>query len=177
MKFPVAATLLALCFFAPPIDAQALQRGTQELALHISPDFEGAVGDMIFIDVGYGRFIRPALEIRGVLSFEGLEDVAGEDADYRARDLAVAAEYHFRRNSRLVPYVGAAIGFRKTEFAQFEESALFGGPSGGIKYFLADNVALDFGVTFRASSADVFINDFEPESADLSSVIGLRYLF
>jgi hypothetical protein len=47
----------------------------------------------------------------------------------------------------------------------------------GFNYFLAENVALDLAVMYRFASADVFINDFQPEDRDLSSSIGLRVMF
>jgi opacity protein-like surface antigen len=76
-----------------------------------------------------------------------------------------------------VPYLGAGVGWRSSHFGDLEESALVYGPRAGLKIFLADNVALDFEVTYKLSGADVFINDFVAEDTDLTSVIGLRVLF
>jgi opacity protein-like surface antigen len=165
-------------FFASGADAQPrIQRGSQELSVHISPDFEGAIGDMIFAQAGYGWFVRDGLAARATLSYTVLEDVAGEDSDYRSSEAGVAAEYHFGRDSRFIPYLGAGLGWRRTQFNKLDEAALVYGPLAGIKYFLADNVALDLEVTYKLGAADVFINDFVAEDTDLSSVIGLRVLF
>lgn len=176
-----ARILLAglFCFLvASSAEAQPkLQRKSQELSVHVSPDFEGAIGDMILAQAGYGWFVRDGLAARATVLYAILEDVAGEDADYRTSELGLAAEYHFGRRSRLIPYFGAGLGWRKTHFGKLEESALVYGPRLGVKYFLADNVALDFEVTYKLGAADVFINDFVAEDADLSSAIGLRVLF
>lgn len=80
-------------------------------------------------------------------------------------------------DARLVPYLGAGLGWRSSHFGKLEESALVYGPRAGIKVFLVDNVALDFELTYKLASADVFINDFVAEDTDLSSGIGLRVLF
>ena len=152
-------------------------KGTNEVSLHVSPDFEGTVGDMIFAQAGYGRFLRDRVAARGTLSYTILEDVAGDDADYRTSELGLAGEYHFDLGGRLIPYLGAGLGWRRSHFGKFEESALVYGPRAGIKLFLADNVALDLEVTYKLGAADVFINDFEAEDTDLSTGIGFRVLF
>lgn len=173
------STLIAIALLSvtPALAQHRMDRGTRELSLHISPDFEGAVGDMLLMQAGYGLFLREGLEARLTLGYAVLEDVAGEDSDYRTSELALVGEYHFDRGRDLVPYAGFGAGFRKTEFAELEESGAVFGPRGGLKYFLADNVVLDFEVTYKIGTADVFINDFEPDDTDISSTIGLRVLF
>ena len=162
----------------PAAQAQPmLQRGTNELSVHISPDFEGAVGDMIFAQAGYGRLVRDGVELRGLVSYTILEDVAGEDSDYRTSEIGLAGEYHFSRGGRLVPYLGAGVGWRSTHFGELEESALVYGPRAGLQLFIVDNAAVDLEVTYKLGSADVFINDFVPEDSDLSTSIGFRVFF
>jgi opacity protein-like surface antigen len=165
-------------FARPGSGAEPLiQKGVQELSVHVSPDFEGAVGDMIFARAGYGYFLRDGLAARATLSYTILEDVAGEDEDYRTSGFVLAAELHLGRDGRFLPYLGAGIGWRSSHFGDFEESALVYGPRAGLKCFLADNVALDLEVTYDIGTADVFINDFVPEDTDLSTAIGLRVMF
>ena len=176
-RIAVAAAVAVLACAAGAGAQPRIQQGNQELSVHVSPDFEGAVGDMIDVEAGYGVFVRDRLSLRGTLLYEGLEDVAGEDSDYRSSEIGVAAELHFGGRSRFVPYLGAGAGWRRTRFDVLDESAAVYGPRAGLKIFLADNVALDFEVTYKLGSADVFINDFVPEDTDLSSGIGLRVLF
>lgn len=171
-----AVIVLALMASAAFAESR-IRRGDQELSLHISPDFEGAVGDMIFADAGYAYFVRDRLALRGTLGYTVLEDVAGEDSDYRMREIDVAAEYHFELGNAFVPYVGAGLGWARSEFHDRAESAVVYGPRAGLKLFLADNVALDFEIVYRLGSADVFINDFEREDSDLSTAIGFRVFF
>lgn len=174
-RIAFAAVLVLAC--AAGAGAQPMiQRGSHELSIHVSPDFEGAVGDMIDVEAGYGVFVRERLSARAILLYEGLEDVAGEDSDYRSSEIGLAAELHFGRR-RFVPYAGAGVGWRRTRFAALDESALVYGPRAGLKIFLADNVALDFELTYKLGGADVFVNDFVVEDSDLSSSIGLRVLF
>ena len=176
-RIAIAAAVAVLASVAGANAQPRIQRGHQELSVHASPDFEGAVGDMIDVEAGYGVFVRDRLSLRGTLLYEGLEDVAGEDSDYRSAEIGLAAELHFGGRSRFVPYLGAGVGWRRTRFDLLDESAAVYGPRAGLKVFLADNVALDFEVTYKLGSADVFINDFVSEDTDLSSGIGLRVLF
>lgn len=177
-KPSIQVTVLLFALASAPAGAQpVLHEGARELSVHVSPDFEGAIGDMLDARAGFGWFVRDGLSLRATLAYALLEDVAGEDSDYRMSQATIAAEYHLRRASRLVPYIGLGVGWRSSHFGKLEESALVYGPRAGVKYFLADNVALDFEVTYELSPSDVFINDFVAEDTDLSSQIGLRVLF
>ncbi|MCI0347468.1 MAG: porin family protein [Chloroflexi bacterium] len=174
----LAAVGLVLAWVASTAEAQPLlHRGSRELAVHVSPDFEGPVGDTIQASAGFGLFVRDDLEARATLGYGILEDVAGQDSDYRMRELGLGAEYHFLPAARAVPYLGPVLGWRSSHFGDVEESGLVYGAGAGLKLFLADNVALDLGATYRLASADVFVNDFVAEDTDLSSAIGLRVLF
>ena len=177
-KLRILTVGVTCSLFAAGAGAQPmLQKGASELSVHVSPDFEGAIGDMLFADAGYGLFLRDGLAARATLSYTVLEDVAGEDSDYRTSELGLAGEYHFDLAGKLVPYLGLGLGWRRSHFGKLEESGLVYGPRAGLKYFLVDNVALDLEVTYKLGAADVFINDFVPEDTDLSSAIGLRVLF
>ncbi len=177
LKTLTAGAALALLAPAAAGAQPMIQKGVHELSVHVSPDFEGAVGDMLFAQAGYGLFLQDRLAVRGTVDYAVLEDVAGEDSDYRTSEFALGLEYHFDLGGRLVPYLGAGVGWRSSHFGKFQESALVYGPGAGLKWFLADNVALDLEITYRLGAADVFINDFQPEDSDLSPVIGLRVMF
>ena len=174
----LALVLAALGTLAGAAEAQPMNaRGTRVLSLHVSPDFEGAIGDTLEADAGFGLYLRDRLAVRATVDYAVLEDVAGEDSDYRMSRFGLAAEYDLGRGGRLVPYVGVGVGWQSTHFGDLEESAFIYGPRGGLKWFLADNVALDFEVVYSLSGADVFVNDFVPEDSDVSSAIGLRVHF
>lgn len=174
----VAAVGLAAQIVASVSEAQPLtQEGQQELSLHASLDFEGAVGDMLVFEGGYGYFFRDDLSARATMTYTVLEDVAGEDSDYRASELGLSAEYHIHAGARLLPVVGLGIGWRSSHFGPLEASDFVYGPHAGLKYFVADNVAIALVVTYRQAGSDVFINDFRAEDSDLTPSFGLRWHF
>jgi opacity protein-like surface antigen len=173
----VLAAVLCASIAPAVIGQPMLDRGVQELALHISPDFESAIGDSLFAEAGYGLFVRDRIEGRVTFSYRVMEDIAQEDPDYRMWEANLAGEYHFNFGSRFVPYAGGGVGWTRSVFNRLDESGFTYGPRGGVKYFIADNVCLSADAAFKLSSADVFINDFEAESTDLTASIGLRVLF
>jgi len=173
-----ATTLLALLLCTAEARAEPrIQKGARELSVHVTPDFESAIGDQIDLRVGYGLFVRDRLSARATFAYELLEDVAGEDSDYRTWEIGLDAARYLGGSRRLVPYLGAGVGWRRTRFGTLDESGAVAGPLVGLKLFLADNVALALELRYRLGSADVFVNDFVPEDDDLSSSVGLTVHF
>jgi opacity protein-like surface antigen len=173
----MVAAPLACLITGAPIAEPKLDQGVRELSLHISPDFESAIGDTIVARVGYGVFVRDRVSLRGTIQYMLMEDIAGNDADFRTLEYTLLGEYHFKTPRRVVPYLGAGIGWTSSEFGLLDESAFVYGPRAGVKYFMADNAALDLEVAYRFATADVFISDFVAEDADLTVGIGMRFLW
>ncbi len=183
----VKAMVVAQAQSAPPPDsatqeavlgrAPLIRKGNQSISLNISPDVEGAIGDTIFAGGGYGYFLLDGLELRGTFAYAVMEDVAPPRSDYKMREIDAVAEYNFDLGGMVVPYAGLEIGLRRSEFGALDESGFIYGPRAGLKYFLAPNAALEFAITYRLSSNEVFINDFKPEDHDITSAIGLRIHF
>lgn len=154
----------------------AAPSGRNELSVHVSPDFEGAIGDMLSLEAGYGRLLNDHLLAQASVRYQVLEDIAGEDEDYRTTQLRTGVEYRFG-DGRVAPYVSIAVGWRSSHFGDLEVSDLIYGPGAGVKWFVADNVALAFDVSYGLSGSKVFINDFRAEDSDLTPSIGFRWYF
>ena len=155
----------------------ALLRGTKDLSLLGSPDFTAPTGDTLNLDIGFGYFVRDNFNLRGTLQHDVQEDIAPGDADYRATEFNLIGEYHFNLGWSTVPYVGLDLGWRRSKFGTIREDALIYGPRIGIKYFLADNVAIDLSLSYKFAGNDVFVSDFEIENKKISFGFGLRYMF
>jgi hypothetical protein len=172
----LAAIVLALQTSALGAEPR-LTRGTQDLSVHVAPDFEGPIGDTISAQAGYGRFVRDRWLLRAVGGYQLLEDVGGPDGDYKAHSVELVAEVHLPVARAVVLYLGASAGWTRFELDVIEESALTYGPRLGVKFYLAPNAALDTGLAYRLSPADAFVNDFRPEDTDLTGTVGLRLAF
>ena len=154
-----------------------LQKGTKDLALAGSPDFTAPSGDTVSLDFGLGLFIRDNLSLRVTLLHEIQEDIAPGNADYRATEYNLVSEYHFDPGWLFIPYVGVELGWRRSKFGSIRDSGAIYGPRAGIKYFLADNVAIDVVISYKTSTDDVYISDFKSENNKIAFGFGLRIMF
>ena len=154
-----------------------LQKGTKDLALVGSPDFTAPSGDTLSLDFGLGLFIRDNLSLRVTLLHEIQEDIAPGNADYRATEYNLVSEYHFDPGWLFIPYVGVELGWRRSKFGSIRDSGAIYGPRAGIKYFLADNVAIDVVISYKTSTDDVYISDFKSENNKIAFGFGLRIMF
>lgn len=171
---PADALISPAPLMLPIAEESFLRKGRHELSLHVAPDFEGPVGDTLFFEVGYGQFVNDALLVRANLSFALLEDVIPPGDDYRTRALSLGADYHFRTDNTVVPYVGVDLGWRRTQGSSTDESGLVYGPRVGAKFFVTESAAIDLHVAYEISTDEVFIDDFQLDDTDLTTAIGLR---
>jgi opacity protein-like surface antigen len=157
------------------------KKGSKDLSLFASPDFTAPTGDTLGLNIGLGMFIADNLSLRATLTHDVQEDIAPGGADYRATDYNLGVEYHFDLGfdlgGSIIPYVGADLGWRRSKFGSIRDDGVIYGPRVGVKYFLADNVAIDASLSYRFSGADVYISDFEFESHKILFGIGLRIMF
>jgi opacity protein-like surface antigen len=182
LKRPIASTVVTGCltllsYPAAGSDGQLepmIYEGGREFSLSGSPDFLGPTGDTLNVSAGYGMFVRDRMLIRASFIYTTVEDIAPGENDYRAREADIAGEYHFDLGNAFVPYVGAELGWRRSKWASDVESGVIYGGRAGLKYFISDNIAIDFAFSYKASGNDVFISDYEMENAYPSFSFGLR---
>ena len=168
---------IALAFATVVCAQPAIQEGTREFSIEGGWDPDGATGAALDLTVGYGVFMRDALEVGGLVSYASYEDYGGTGIDWKEWELGGFVEYHFDMASMTVPYIGARVAYAKYELGTWDENAVVYGPRVGIKYFIADNVAVDIALTYLLASEDIFINDGVYEDNDLSVSFGIRAMF
>lgn len=177
-KIFVSLAGLVILFFATYVHADPLlQKGTKDLSLVGSPDFTAPTGDTLSFDFGFGLFIRDNLNLRVSLKHDVQEDIAPDDADYRATEYNLVSEYHFDFGWSVIPYVGVDLGWRRSKFGDIRDSGVIYGPRAGIKYFLADNVAIDAALSYKFGASDVYVSDFKIEDNKIAFGFGLRFMF
>jgi hypothetical protein len=165
-------TILVLGFAASALaqsQAPLLQRGTQELGLSGSLDFENR-GDTTLDLIGrYGYFLRDNLEVGGVAQFSGNFD------DAFRYGLGGFGEYHLPRliSPTLIPYVGADVllSFVDSDIGD-DNAALTFEPRVGLKWFVRDYFAVETHLFVALATDDLYQN----ERNDLDYYdIGLRF--
>jgi hypothetical protein len=152
----------------------ALDLGSQELGLRGLVDFETQNGTYVNASVSYGYFWIDDLEFGGFIGFQ-------DDNQYQEWNLGGFAEYNFRLDSPVVPYLGAALSYTDTDLTLGATKAGTGAAVGsfnvGIKYFLVENIALDTDFVFRIATDDIFPEKDKITDTDILWRLGLRFYF
>jgi hypothetical protein len=172
-----ALTVLLCCAGSLMAQGPMLQRGTQEVGLSGTLDFQNKSDVVIDLSGRYGYFIQNNLEVGG------FAEIAGDlDSTYRY-GLGGFAEYHFPKAfvkmPSLVPYLGADLGL---EFAHSDVSedndALIFRPRAGIKWFIRDYFAIDANFFLALATDDLFENRRgRLDNYDVGLRLGIRIHF
>lgn len=156
-----------------------LDQGTREISIAGRlefPDFKDLHYDL---EGSYGYFIRDGWEIGarvGAADFGGVDRV----------DVGVFTEYNFNRESRWVPYIGAAIGLGSVSFddGSFDSSTTLDDGDGaifdmqlGVKWFMRPTIAITTAINFQLATEDIFATDNSLDDNLTTLQIGMRYYF
>ncbi|MCF7837821.1 MAG: hypothetical protein K9N49_04255 [Candidatus Marinimicrobia bacterium] len=167
---------------------QLLLLGTQELGIEGTIDFDTPGKTALDMNVSYGYFLFDYIEIKG--------DFSLYDDDFAtAVGLLVSGEYNIDLGIELVPFVGGGIGLGRLKYQVYqvtvdeegegevgrirnkEKNSVLLGVSGGLKYFLAENLALSVALNGRVASEKIFPGKDKMSRTDLSLDWGLRFFF
>lgn len=156
-----------------------LDQGTQEISIAGRlefPDFEELNYDL---EGSYGYFLRDGWEIGAQI---GAADFGGVDRV----DVGVFTEYNFNRDSRWVPYLGAAIGLGSVSFddgdfdtetdLDDDEGAIFD-LEAGVKWFVRPYMAISTAINFQLATDDVFATDNSLDDNLTTLQIGMRFYY
>jgi hypothetical protein len=173
MRMWLIVVLVAV--FAASGFAANLNEGTKELSFDGNVELDTAAGDAYQVGVGLGYFVADFVEVGGAISYAD-DDVA---TDY---DIGVFGEYNFDLGTPVVPYVGLALSYAKSEIDAFDaggaedQDAIVGTASAGVKYFLTEDLAIFGEARYAWATEDLYLNEdgeLEEDNWDLN--FGLRY--
>jgi hypothetical protein len=174
LKMKKLIIILALATLAGTSYAGALDLGSQELGVSGLLDFDTLDGTYVDVQVKYGYFWIDDLEFGGVISFR-------DDNRLQEWKLGGFAEYNFRIDSPVTPYIGAALTYGDSDITigaiKEGTGAIVGDFNAGIKYFLVENVALDTDFVFSIASDDIFPEKDKVSDTDWKWRLGLRFYF
>jgi hypothetical protein len=163
--------IFCVTVFASQASAVMLDKGTKELGVNAGLDFQSVDGTTFTGELKLGTFIEYGLEVGGLIK------ILESDS---ASLLGVAAftEYNFYTETVWVPFVGASLGLTNAEIKRStDDTALVLGLVGGVKVFLAENVALSGQLGFDFASEDIYLDDEDADSVDYNLTLGLRFFF
>ena len=151
MQTRITTVFAAFAMMAAVTAAQAqVSAGKHELAFsgsYSSLDAGGFDIDMLAITGTYGYFVSDPLQLSVNVAWLDL-DVAG--SDLTARSIGVGADFHFATTTALVPYVGAGLNWVDADFGFGSDDDWSWQVRGGLKQFVANNVALKYEVSYTS---------------------------
>lgn len=181
-KNVILSTFVAVLGVTSMMAEARLEQGTQELGVQGNLDLDAQDDFELNLDITYGRFIRDDWQV-------GVKSGVGATGSVLNFDLGLFTEYNFNNATNWVPYVGASAGlasanfdfdedFKDTADVDFEDvTALSVGLSGGIKYFINDNVAIAGEVNHNISTDDINFDGDELSDSATKIMIGTRFYF
>lgn len=167
---------LALAAAGPAATAQMIYAGTQEIGLSGLIDFDTPAGTLIHLSAVYGFFVADGMELGGSA---GMTD----DDHHTVWRAAGIFEYDYDLGMELVPYLGARVGAAKYEIKatntrrRRDDFALLLGGVAGVKYFIAEHIALDIALNLEWASDDIYPSHGGFENTDARISLGLRFFF
>jgi hypothetical protein len=163
--------LLALALLAGVGRAASLKQDTQELVVNGALDPEGIGGSADFsLSVGYGYFIADNLE-------GGVEAAFADNDLLTSYGFGAFGEYNFNIGTPFVPFAGGKLNWAKVEVDDLDKNndALVVGAYGGVKFFLAENVAISGQLNVDLASDDIYVNKNKLDNTDVTLTLGMRF--
>lgn len=161
----ILATLLAVT--AP---AQLLEQGVSEVRLNGLMDFETADGTLFSMDVFYGIFFVDYFEA-------GLAMGLRESDSLSLWKVGPELEYNFDLGTELVPFVGGGIFYGRYDADREKGNGVVIKTDAGIKYFVAEEVAISLAAVLEWASEDVYSEEGGLTDLDARLEMGLRFFF
>ena len=168
------ALVLALAMCASVGFAQALDQDSMELGLGGIVDFEGIDGGVDYtLDVSYGYFILDDIEIGPMIGFASYGKL-------ESFSIGIFGEYNIDFDSPVVPYVAMRLAYvsAKNDYIGGDnKNSVEFEPAAGLKFFIAENVAISGEFYYDIASDDVYYNDNKMKNNDYGLKFGVRSFF
>lgn len=166
--------LLIAALFAAASSAHAiiLAPGTMETRLQGNIDPTSAAGTQIDVAFSYGYFMADNFQMGFRLS--------GSDNDIATQyGVGGFVEYNFDLgNEEWLPFIEAGIGLLHSDIEAIDNStAIVLTLSPGLKYFIAPNVCVAGALVGDAASDEVFPDDGELKTSDITVEFSIRFYY
>jgi len=175
LKLKLLSALFFLFLLGLTSQAQMLDKGTREFAI-------SGNGDIVSGDVSL--YLEPKF---GYFAWDNVELGLAGSLNYNENETQVSigpfAEYNFRTGSKWVPFVGGAVEWLNADIdidssgVETDSDGVGFDASLGLKYFLADNIAISTRYTHQWASDDLFTSADEVKDSAGFYVIGMRFYF
>lgn len=161
--------LFLLCSWLPA-QAVMIGEGTRELTADGEYQFSSEVGRALSLNLSLGLFVMDGLQV-GLLG-----GVSDSDLVTMWKGGAFA-EYNVDLGHSMIPFVGVQVLYSYADLeTSSEDSAVLGGYA-GLKYFIAENIAVSLKYLLEWADDDIFYDDREAKDTNHSVQLGMRFYF
>lgn len=169
----ILLALLAAALTGGTVHAVTLATGTMETRLEGNLDPTTPAGTLIEAAFSYGYFFADNLQAGGRV---GLRD----DDNLTSYNAALFTEYNFEVDSEdWLPFVEGSLGLSHNDIRGFKpnDTAVVLEVQGGIKYFIAPNVAISSALVLDWASEEIYADEDKLEDMDARLQFALRYYY
>ncbi|MGD9875047.1 MAG: hypothetical protein AB7T27_12380 [Kiritimatiellia bacterium] len=165
-----AIIIIMTALLASGASAQLLEQGVSEVRLSGLVDFETADDTLFVLDVFYGIFLADYFEA-------GLAMGLRESDSLSLWKIGPEAEYNYDLGTELVPFIGGGIFYGRYDAGGEKGSGVVIKTDAGIKYFVAEGVAISAAAVLEWASEDVYSEKGGVTDLDTRIELGLRFFF
>lgn len=172
MKKQLLALILA-GLTAGSVHAVTLATETMETRLEGNIDPTTAAGTLIDVAFSYGYFFMDNLQAGGRVALR-------DDNNLTSYNVGGFAEYNFETGSEdWLPFVEGSLGLSHNDIRGFKsnDTALVLGLQGGVKYFIAPNVAVSSALALDWASEDIYPDKKKLDDLDARIQFAIRYYY
>ena len=161
---------LLVAFAVLPAQAIMIGEGTRELTVDGEYQFSSEVGRAFAVNLGLGLFVMDGFQV-------GLTTGVSDNDIVTMLKGGLFAEYNIDVGRTVVPFVGTRALYSYTDLDEGTEDSVLLGGYAGIKYFIAENIAVSLKYLFEWADDDIFYDDEEPKDTNASIQLGMRFYF
>lgn len=172
MKRYCLAGCVGIWMFGVALTASAVMigEGTRELTLEGEYQFSSQMGRAVSLQLGLGLFVVDGFQV-------GLIGGLSDDDVVTTLKGGGFAEYNFDIGHIFIPFTGARALYSHTDLdVTTEDSVLLGGYA-GVKYFIAENIAVSLKYLFEWADDEIFFDNGEVKDTNASIQLGMRFYF
>ncbi len=172
MKQQGLAGWLAIWMFGMAMSASAVMigEGTRELTLEGEYQFSSELGRSFNVNLGLGLFILDGFQV-------GLTGGVSDNDVVTMLKGGGFAEYNFDVGHIFIPFLGGRALYSHTDLDDASEDSFVLGGYAGVKYFIAENIAVSIKYLFEWADDEIFFDESETKDTNSSIQLGMRFYF
>lgn len=163
-------SIIVLAGQLPAAHAIMISEGTRELTVDGEYQFSSEVGRAFTVNLGLGLFVLDGLQV-------GLVTGVSDNDIVTLWKGGAFAEYNLDVGRTVIPFLGSRALYSYTDLEDGAENSVLLGGYAGIKYFIAENIAISLKYLFEWADDEIFFDNGDAKDTNASIQLGMRFYF